>query len=197
MPEDRDNAENNHQDISDYYIHKSTNQTLVLHTKDKDNVTLFNPATFDYYQSPTREFNKNLATGELMKARYLLGYSFVPHDESSPVKCTLASNNLNQLCKKLINIAGSVSEPSTIFKGESTVFNHCYIKDLGTNQYFFTANRLSELQDKVPELASLQGKDNKNHKLTFTPTSIDMANLTGPSTNREEHEKPVRKTQIR
>lgn len=197
MPEDRDNPENNNQDISDYYLHKSTNQTLVLHSKDKDKVTLFNPATFEYYQSPTKEFNKNLATGELMKARYLLGYSFVPHDESTPVKCTLASNDLKQLCKKLINIGGSVSEPSTIFKGESTVFNHCYIKDLGTNQYFFTASRLSELQEKIPELTSLQGKVNNNHKLTFTPTSIDMADLIGPSTNREGQEKSVRNTQTR
>lgn len=146
----------------DYYVNKSNGATLNLVAENQQFLTFFNPNNFKTYQCSADEFNVLTAKKKLIKADYVLGYSYIPDKEVEITREYFASTNLKDLYDKLVRVAGDPAHSSAVFQA-------CYVKDLNTGELIVRGNQVAKLQLEIKMLMQETQK--------FQPSPIDIKDL--------------------
>jgi len=143
----------------DYYFDKNSRETLVLYEREKDKIRFFSPNTFSVYECSDSQYEKLVKNEKLIKAKYVLAYSFTPADSLDVSRSFVASDTLNRLYERLVNIAYHHQFQKIEFKA-------CYIKDLQNGSYVLKGNQISDLKEIIQQ----QARDQK----PFVPTPINV-----------------------
>ena len=144
-----------------FFFNKEKTETIMIDFKNAEIVRLYNPNTSQYQQLTVSEFNDFSAT-KLIKARFLLGYTFINKGEIDLTGVFRASNNL----KELIQV---IATNSRINLSSGAWFSGCFIRDLTSKKDLFNENDLVGLNKQIEKLL----KERKS----FKPTTINIRNI--------------------